>query len=257
MSAPTQHDEARAVYHRCRLGKSELNRLFNLAPEGIAAAAVTISTQRNSTRYTANTLTDLVDHVRNSNAGGNLEKWENLSLEAADTAGDRKITISCDTERTEFQASGNDATWVHGQAARLERFLTDAGGEKKQEDGYKFLRKQGPWMALFAIALYASMDLSGRTLAPEVMKSTKSAAEQLKMTMALLVGAAPIALAWVLGHWIVRRANRALLQPTTDIPQGSWWSRATNADKIALAALGVGILSFFVALATLGKDLMK
>ncbi|MFB7586229.1 hypothetical protein [Streptomyces sp. NPDC056169] len=122
MPAPTQHDEARAVYHRCRLGKSELNRLFSLAPEGISSAAVTISTQRNSTRYTANTLTDLVDHVRNSN---------------------------------------------------------------------------------------------------------------------------------------VRRANRAVLQPTVDIPQGSWWSRASSGDKIALGALGVGFLSLLVALATLEKDLIE
>ncbi|AWK08354.1 hypothetical protein DDQ41_04745 [Streptomyces spongiicola] len=42
MSTATQQTEVRTVYITCQLGKSELSRLFNLAPEGIPAAAVTI-----------------------------------------------------------------------------------------------------------------------------------------------------------------------------------------------------------------------
>lgn len=258
MAARTQNDEVRNVYVTCRLGKSELNRLFSLAPEGIAAASVSISTQRDSTRYSAGTLPDLVDHVLNSNASGNLDVWENLTLEAADNTGDRKISINIDTERVEVQVSGLDATWVHGQAARIELFLKGTGGEKKNnEEVVKDLRKALPAALVGALCLYGSMELGGQVLAPQAMKSTKSTEDQIAMILGMLAGAAPLILAVIAASWIARRANRAVLKPTLEVPHGSWWSRASSADKIALSALIVATLSFFVALATLGKDLLR
>ncbi|MFJ5785365.1 hypothetical protein [Streptomyces hydrogenans] len=254
MSTATQQTEVRAVYITCRLGKSELNRLFSLAPEGIPAADVHISTQRDSTRYSASTLPDLVDHVRSSNASGNLDKWDNIQLEAADTSGDRKISIKIDTERVEAQVSGTDATWVHGQAARIELLLKGAGGSIKNEQKEKKDRKELlVFIACTAppvmLAFYAANQLFP---APEVKpKATLENTAAQYITMAIIAAVA------LLAKMIVKRANRAVLQPTADIPHGSWWSRASNTDKIGLGTLAVAFLALIVAALTLSKDLLK
>ncbi|MCX5367660.1 hypothetical protein OG613_31910 [Streptomyces sp. NBC_00015] len=255
--AATQHDEVRKVYVRCRLGKSELNRLFSLACEGIPAVSISVSTQRDSTRYSAATLIDLIDHIRNSNASGNLDTWDNLSLEAADTTGSRKVNIKIDTERVEVQISGLDATWVHGQTARIELFLKGAGGQKKDQDVAKGMRKRLPVATVVAILPTAAMMVGGYALAPQAMKSTKSTQDQIAGAVGMLAGLLPLFLAGSIGYWIVLRTNRAVLKPTMEVPHGSWWSRASSADKIALAGLMVATLSFFVALAALGKDLIN
>ncbi|MFJ6578397.1 hypothetical protein ACIQMY_20800 [Streptomyces sp. NPDC091368] len=249
MATPTQQTELRSVYVTCRLGKSELNRLFSLAPEGIPAASVEISSQRDSTRYRAGTLTDLVNHVGSSNASGNLNVWDNLQLDAADASGDRKVTLKIDTERTEVQVSGTDATWVHGQAARVQLFLRGTGGRFRQKPRTAWLIK----LLQFLIAMLTPLALLSlyawsRVYVPGVSERTR------------LVGLA-ICLALygflLIGQWFARRANRAVLQPTADIPQGSWWSRATATDRIGLGSLTVAFLALIVATLTLGKDLAK
>ncbi len=171
MSVPTQQTEVRAVYLGCRLGKSELNRLFSLAPEGIPIAAISVSTQRDGTRYSAVTLDDLVDHVRNSNASGNLDKWDNLALEAAGSSGDRKVSINIDTIRVETQVSGADATWVHGQAARIQLFLKGAGGRDERElSGAREMRRTGKILLLSMpafVVLFLALFITGLPDEPE------------------------------------------------------------------------------------------
>ncbi|WP_157877367.1 hypothetical protein [Streptomyces odonnellii] len=253
VATPTQQTEVRTVYITCRLGKSELNRLFSLAPEGIPAASVSISTQRDSTRYRAGTLTDLVDHVRNSNASGNLNVWDNLALEAADTTGDRMSAINIDTERVVVQVSGTDATWVHGQAARIKLLLEAAGGTEK---GALRARKDLLTMTkalVIAIPMFAISFLTGGRVFPEE-QLTENMQRDYYVAICTMVGT--FGLYWI-GFKIVERASRALLIPTAEVPHGSWWGRASNADKISLSSLAVAALSFFVALATLGKDFMK
>jgi hypothetical protein len=254
MVAPTQHDEVRKVYVTCRLGKSELNRLFDLAPEGIPAASVSISTQRDSTRYSAGTLADLVDHVRNSNASGNLNAWDNLTLEAADNSGDRRIGISIDTERVEVQVSGRDATWVHGQAARLELFLKGAGGRLKREPETKKRAKELLRATLLSLPATAAVISATEIATPDDIKQPQL---PLQANIAPYVAMAIMLSVYWAGWKIINRANRALLMPTVEVPHGSWWSRASSADKIALGSLGIATLSLVVAAATLGKDLMK
>ncbi|MFE7580760.1 hypothetical protein ACFU5Y_04230 [Streptomyces gardneri] len=256
MSVATQQTEVRAVYTTCRLGKSELNRLFSLAPEGIPAASVQVSTQRDSTRYSAGMLTDLVDHVRNSNASGNLDKWDNLAFEADDGTGDRRVTVGIDSERTEVQVSGRDATWVHGQAARIELFLDGTGGEVVRADKGRRLKTR-------IISLNVAILLNSFAMATGISVLASDLVENVTfgnmMTLALgaTVGAVPLLLALLAIVGVMKRVDRAVLKPTMDIPHGSWWSRASSADRIALGALAVATLSFFVALATLGKDLLK
>ncbi|MFI2782595.1 hypothetical protein [Streptomyces sp. ALB3] len=260
MNAPIQHDEVRKVYITCRLGKGELERLFNLAPEGIPAASVSVSTQRDSTRYSAAKLSDLIDHVRNSNTTGNLNNWENLALEAADGTGDRKVSVAIDTERVEIQVSGQDATWVHGQAARIELFLKASGGKPRRDSEEKARRIR---LALLGYALaipyMAAMLISLMVVDPQALKSRESrgGGESWQGLFAILGSSATMIFVYWCGFKLFNRANRALLKPTGEIPHGSWWSRSTSADKIALGSLVVAVLSAGVAVVTLGKELAK
>jgi hypothetical protein len=256
MSTATQQTEVRTVFLRCRLGKSELNRLFSLAPEGIPAASVVVSTQRDNTRYADATLTNLVDHVRNSNAAGNLDVWTNLTLEAADGAGDRRITVVIDTERTEVQVSGRDATWVHGQAARIELFLDGTGGETKSESPSGKFRARSLPLNIASLLLGIAIAAGISAVAPGVIEFA-SPKNTLKVLLGATIGTVPFFLAILALLAVLNRIDRAVLMPTMDIPHGSWWGRASNADKIALGSLVIATLSFFVALFTLGKDLMK
>ncbi|MEU8750771.1 hypothetical protein AB0C88_09825 [Streptomyces chartreusis] len=256
MVVPTEQTEVRSVYVTCRLGKSELSRLFNLASEGIPAASTTISTQRDSTRYSAGTLTDLIDHISSSNASGNLDVWDNLALEADDTTGNRKITINIDTERVEVQVSGQDATWVHGQAARAELLLKGAGGSNKGTlDEEQATQKR---VMLFTLALMPLL-IGGGAAGAYAFKPEGDVSDEERFTSLIigtLVGIAPVFLVLFAILAFLIRTNRARLTPTEEVPHGSWWSRSSNADKIALSALIVASLSFVVALATLGKDLL-
>ncbi|GAA3371250.1 hypothetical protein GCM10020367_21150 [Streptomyces sannanensis] len=253
MVNPSHETELRLVFYRCRLGRSELDRIFNQAPDGIPAASVSVSTQRESTRYSAGALADLIDSIRNANAPGNLDIWDNVTLEAADPAGDRKVTVAIDTERVEVQVSGRDATWAHGQAARLELLLEGAGGQKQ---GKMVLRSRKYWAQLIA----AMASFTGAMLLGSYIGSPETfLADQTREKTLASLGSIAGMLAWLLVATltvaIIRRANRALLLPTAEVPQGSWWHRASHADRIALGSLIVATLALVVAAVTLGKEL--
>ncbi|MBP0932630.1 hypothetical protein J0X20_03235 [Streptomyces sp. KCTC 0041BP] len=247
MATPTQQTEVRAVYGACRLGKSELNRLFSLAPEGIPAVSVAISTQRDSTRYSAGTLTGLIEHIRDANASGNLDSWDNLNLEAADNTGDRKITIKIDTGRVEVQVAGGDATWVHGQAARIDLLLKGAGGRNHaaEADRAAAASKDALTASIAVILLAGGLLLGWKVTDVGHARGMELFAD---MAMGTLIGAGPVALAGLLAFFFARRTNRARLTPTAEVPHGHWWHRASTTDKIALCALTVAILTFLATL---------
>ncbi|WP_329528567.1 hypothetical protein [Streptomyces sp. NBC_01462] len=252
MTSTTQHEEVRRIYIRCRLGKSELNRLFSLASEGTTAASIAVSTQRDSSRYSAGTLTDLVDHVQSSTASGNLDLWDNLTFEASDNTGGRKVSIKLDTERAEVQVAGLDATWVHGQAARVELFLKGTGGEPMKNAEAN--QGSGPPFLGFLGGVLVSVLLGFFLAEPRAVKNNGSPDNPLAKVPSVLTSPAMLAILVGIGFWIVAQANRAVLRPMEEIPHGSWWSRAANADRIALCGLIVGVLSLLVTFATLGKD---
>jgi hypothetical protein len=79
--------------------------------------------------------------------------------------------------------------------------------------------------------------------------------DKLPQFLGALAGGAVWAVFASIASAVVRRASRPLLLPTAEVPRGSWWNRASNADRIALAGLGVAILALIVAALTLGKEL--
>jgi len=254
MTTASQQTEVRLVFHYCRLGRSELDRLFSLAPEGISIADAVVSTQRDSTRYSAGNLSDLIDSLQQSSASGNLDLWDNLSQHAADAAGDRRVSIDMDGKQVVVQVSGRDATWVHGQAARLELLLEGAGGRLQDHGRKKEGDKAALISSLLALTGLLAVGAGGYIASPRTfMRQFSSSAIDYQ------VGGAVGVICWcvlaLIGYWLVRRANRALLLPTAEAPRGSWWNRATSADRIALGGLVVATLGVVIAAVTLGGDL--
>jgi hypothetical protein len=257
MVTPTQQTEVRLVFLQCRLGRSELDRLFSLAPEGIDPTDITLSTQRDNTRYHAGNLESLVASVREGHAAGNLDAWENLTLEAEASGGDRKVTVTIDIQRVEVQVSGADATWVYGQAARIELFLKGADGNKKAEGGsWQEVLKLLPTMLFLAPPL-VGMVLGIKWVDPEGVKARENVPglSVADMMFGITVGFGPWLLVLVIGSLILARANRAVLNVTGEVPHGSWWSRASPTDRIALCVLITAVLGVIIAALTLAKDL--
>ena len=254
MTTASQQTEVRLVFHYCRLGRSELDRIFSLAPEGISAASAVVSTQRDSTRYSAGNLSDLIDSLQQSSASGNLDLWDNLSQHAADTAGDRKVSIEMDGKQVVVQVSGRDATWVHGQAARLELLLEGAGGRLQDREREKRSDKAAMVVGLLALTMMLATAAGGYIANPKAfMRQFSSSAIDYQ------VGGGVGMFCWLIlaliGYWLVSRGTRALLLPTAEAPRGSWWNRATSADRIALGGLVVATLGVVIAAVTLGGDL--
>src|SRR5262245_10912187 len=130
LMTPPQQTTQRLVFYKCRLGRRELDRLFAVASEGTPVDSVNVSTQRANTRFRQPSIGELVDAVEQANVPGDRDVWSNLALEAGDIEGARYIRISIDLQRAEVEVSGEDATWVYGQAARLrELFIEHADPE--------------------------------------------------------------------------------------------------------------------------------
>ncbi|MER7924132.1 hypothetical protein ABTY96_13575 [Streptomyces sp. NPDC096057] len=173
--------------------------------------------------------------------------------EAEDPAGDRKVIVSIDAERVEVQLSGKDATWVYGQAARLELLLVGAGGRKSKQPS-KLKEYIAP--TLLMLTLFPFMVTGGYFADPE--NYLNHAFNNTPMDiLGSLVGAVLWLAAWVSGVKILGRANRALLLPMSEAPQGSWWHRATNSDRIALCGLLVAVITLILALVALGDPFGK
>ncbi|MEU2721577.1 hypothetical protein [Streptomyces smyrnaeus] len=240
---PGQQTEKRMVFKKCRLGRSELERIFAVAAEGIPADAVVISTQRDDTRFRHRTLEELVDLVQQAQVAGDRTRWTNVQLAAVEGR-QRYVTVSADLERAEIHLSGEDATWVYGQAARLELLLKGAGGVAAEKK-----RKKAPgeiFMLMFiSVALFNGLMLAGFVVTAQRPKAGE---------VATLVAIQVISGILLWGH---QRSHRALLHVTAEAPPTAWWRRLTVMELSGLAAAIGGVVAAAAAVASAGADFMK
>lgn len=255
MSPTIQQTEVRLVFHGCRLGRSELNRLFNLAPEGIPAGYIAVSTQRDDTRYTADDLAALIDALHAANAPGDLHSWDNLMQVAGDAEGDRKISVDIERGRVVVQISGRDATWAYGQSARIQLLLAAAGGKHPAVKLSHRIDQLSGTTLLLLIAFFACLFAGIYVADPKSLFNLTVESDKVPQLLGALGGMAVWAVFAIIASAIVGRASMPLLLPTAEVPRGSWWNRASNADRIALVGLAVATLALMVAALTLGNEL--
>ncbi|MGA5405782.1 hypothetical protein ACPCSC_00755 [Streptomyces lavendulocolor] len=240
-STVNQQTDLRKVYYQCRLGRSDLDRMFVIACEGIETPAIRVSTVAGSTRFWEATLQGLLSAVQ-AGAPEVNERWSNVALEAGSPSGERSVSIQIDTERAEFNVSGSDATWVYGQAARLEKFLIARGAVSNSP------RYEAIISSLFA-AIFLGTGIAwilggwseGKTMAECVaeIEEAKGNVTVVNWSFAALL---TFGLGIVTFQVLKRRALKAQLRVASEIPEGSWWSRLTIAEKIA--AVGIPISGF-------------
>ncbi|MGW2921844.1 hypothetical protein ACWDBF_28785 [Streptomyces angustmyceticus] len=239
--ASNQQTDLRKVFYQCRLGQVDLERMFAMACEGIPAPNVQLSTVIGNTRFWESELATLVSAAQASAPESN-DKWSNISLEATSTSGEKVASISVDTDRTEFNFSGSDATWAHGQAARMEKFLVSRGAVASSP---KYENKISLMFATFFVA-FAAFWLSGdwgNQTAEECISQAKHAERNSvygNITIAVLL---TIGLSAVLFQVLRRRASRAQLRVDGPVANGSWWSRLSTAEKIAAAGVPIAFLA--------------
>ncbi|MEV7156961.1 hypothetical protein AB0N77_20410 [Streptomyces misionensis] len=223
---------------KCRLGRSELDRLFSVAAEGIPGTSIHLSTQRDGIEFSCPTLSELATAVEQA-TGSSGQDWSNLGFEGQDA--DRRIRIDIDLERVELHVSGQDATWVHGRRAVLEQILRKSGGH---EPG----KARSSWSGnlLGGGVLMAVLVVMAHTVGPLIDPAEY---KNLDPHAGVVLGRGSMAMILVggLGTWITRRAQRPLLLVTGEVPAGSWWSRLSPNEKFAAVAAGAGVISAIAA----------
>lgn len=234
---PNQQTDLRKVLYQCRLGRDDLERVFAMACEGIESPTIKVSTVSGSTRFWEGNLADLVATVQSqpTEAG---DEWTNLSLEAAGPGRERLVSITIDSERTEYNVSGSDAVWAYGQAARLDSFLGNKGAVTQSP---KYETKMSLAFVLFFLVVGAFFLLadSGPDTVSECLAQTRKAKEGAPLVNSLFAALLAIGLTGAIAPIVKRRALRARLQVHSNIPTGGWWSRLSTGERIA--AIGVPI----------------
>ncbi|MEV5463066.1 hypothetical protein [Streptomyces sp. NPDC002788] len=234
----TEHRDVtsnRFEFYTYRVGRSHLDRLFSIATEGFPPNRISFETERSGTRLTRSTLEELVSAVAASSLPGDPNAWENLSFNAY---GDGK-DISIDINHHWFRASvsGPDATWVHGQAARLKAIVESTAGEirpweLRHRRAAKIGFSAGVLTALSTlIILRASQEKPG-------MEETVTGATTMGAFIAFLV--------WIIGT-AGKGKKRTHLSATEELSDAKWWQDLSVTEKIALGGLGVTAVAAIAA----------
>ncbi|MGW0543312.1 hypothetical protein ACWD0D_23760 [Streptomyces griseoincarnatus] len=251
---PPQQTELRRVYYQCRLGRSELDRLFAVAAEGIPDTGITVSTQRGDTRFRQSDLSSLLDAVSQANVPGDPNQWSNITFEAEGENESRKVSIAIDQERVEMHLAGSDATWAYGQKARLEKLLEGAGGLTKARRD-----KQDRDNALIASGITSAM-LSGIAVVyPLAYGKPKSrddfvatCLEQfsnrrdglpLWVTVTAAILFLGLAVAFFVSAMLKRRMIASALVVNGEVSTGSWWSNMSTSNKVAIIGLPIALMA--------------
>jgi hypothetical protein len=236
VTTPSQQTSVQLIYKECRYGRSDLDRLFAVAPQGIGTASIHVSTQRGSTRYAAGTVDDLIAALTAANVPGVSGLWPNLSLEASDSAGTRRVVVSIDNDRTEVNVSGSDETWVYGQAARVQILLASVGG------------KESP-----ASPLFTKRDLAKALFFSILLTGAVALADRLWPEHGFYIGVggigACLTFSNALSGYYQRKVNRPVLVIDDEVPHGSWWERLSAADKISFGTMIFTALAIVVGAA--------
>ncbi|MFJ4360639.1 hypothetical protein ACIP25_30670 [Streptomyces massasporeus] len=233
----TEHRDVtsnRFEFYTYRLGRSQLDRLFSIAAEGFRPEQLKFETERGGTSFTRSTLEELVSSVAASPLPGDPDEWSNLSFQAIEDW--KHISIDITRHWLRVSISGPDATWVHGQAARLKAIVEPVAGTIRPSE----LRSRRAAKISLAAGLLAGL------AAFLIGQGTPDLTTGGAITGAIMV-------ATVMGtivFWIGiagKGKTRTLISVTGEISDRRWWQDLSMADKIALGSLAVTTLAAIAA----------
>ncbi|WP_406393944.1 hypothetical protein [Streptomyces sp. NBC_00887] len=236
-ATPNQQTDLRKVFYQCRLGRDDLERMFNMACEGIDSPTIEVSTVSGSTRFWETTISSLVTTVQSQSTESG-DDWTNLELKAESPGRERTVSIKIATDRTEYDVSGSDAVWAYGQSARIENFLTRRGAVKKSPK-YEAKISFGFIFVFLIIGTFFVIAESGPDTVSECLDKAKRVQEDAPLVNAIFATLMTLGLAGAIIPLLKRRALRARLQVSSNISSGGWWHHLSAAEKIA--AIGIPI----------------
>ncbi|MEW1680524.1 hypothetical protein [Streptomyces sp. NPDC093594] len=230
----TEHRDVtsnRFEFYTYRVGRSQLDRLFSIATEGFTPERITFETERSGTRLIRATLEELVSAVAESSLPGDPNVWENLSFRAY---GDGKhISIEINDHWFRTSISGPDATWVHGQTARLKAIVEPIAGEVRP---WEIRHRRAAKIGLYAGSLTALATLI-------LLRGSKEETGIVEtITGVTLVGATIALIVWLIGT-TGKGKKRTHLSATEELSDTKWWQDLSASEKIALGGLGVAALA--------------
>ncbi|MEU8989980.1 hypothetical protein AB0C98_26715 [Streptomyces sp. NPDC048558] len=227
MTAAPQQAIERGTLYSCRLGRSDLNRLTEIATLGVDPGCIEVVTIHDNVRFTAARLDDLISTVEGSSQYDDRVPWAVYAVQAEDSASGRSLYVEVNDEEVEVQFSGVDRIWVAGQFARLVLFLERRNGSLDQKAGKRDakLALSTTLSLLFWLGLYA---LYGAFPDNKYLAGLNTAIFVIFMALQL----ASVA------RYIVRHnVARGRIDFTRDLPNGSLWSRMDNPTRILALTL--------------------
>ena len=238
---PNQQTDLRKVFYQCRLGRDDLERMFNMACEGIESPIIKVSTVSGNTRFWEENLPSLVTAVQTQSAESG-DEWTNLNLEAENPGKERVVSITIATDRTEYNISGSDAVWAYGQSARIENFLSQRGAVAKSPK-YEAKISIGFIFVFLIIGAFFLMADDGPDTVSECLNRAKKIREDASTVNIIFATLMTLGLAGAIIPLLKRRALRARLKVSSDIPSGGWWFHLSAAEKIAAIGIPIAIVA--------------
>lgn len=227
--------------------------MFAMACEGIPRPEVKVSTIAGETLFWKPSLEELVAAVQRD-APEIQGDWANLTLQAGTSSGERGVKIAIDRDRVEVNISGSDTTWAFGQIARVEKFLISRGAvfsSPKYENTVNFLFVVA-LLGLGAFFLIAGVD--DDPMQDCIDRAKKAPRNDIVFNVFMSV-VLSLGLLFPFFQYLKRRASRARLKVDVEVPRGTWWSRLSNGEKIAAAAIPLTALATLGTIVTTANDL--
>ncbi|MEU0190129.1 hypothetical protein ABZ250_09770 [Streptomyces afghaniensis] len=252
------------AYHRCRLGRRQLDGLFAIASSGFSADAVEFSTERHNRTFCAATLDHLVTAVSSAPLPGDPNHWDNLTFTAKEVSGKCAVRVELAPEVVEVAVTGTEPTWVYGADAQIRLFLEDEaiGGttSSRSEERRKMRSEASMAFFLTGLVVYAVVWFPGSRMSSAPPGATGPEWENKPVPLPGLIFLAALAL-YAAGnavrHWARDRAGRGYLAVTGELPSGSWWKTLSTAEQLSAVSVLIAVLAALGTIVSAGADVFK
>ncbi|WP_141698447.1 hypothetical protein [Streptomyces lushanensis] len=238
MPEPRDFTMSRLQFHTYKVGRSLLDRLFAVASEGVNPEQLEFSTTRSGTTFTRKSLEELVSAVAASPTPGDPEIWSELDFSYYEI--ERSVRIDFSTLGVRVSIRSGDATWVHGQAARIRALLEPVAGEER------------PWVKQSRTARRIGLVAGGLAWVAAffaLRENVERIDGWLAASASILIASVVFAVINLLGV-SGKVKSKAQLNVVGEIADGGWWKNLDTMERVAFGAL---LVTAVAAVGTLGS----
>ncbi|MET7631803.1 hypothetical protein ABZS53_15305 [Streptomyces sp. NPDC005499] len=226
------------TFHHARIGRNELDRLFQVAGDGAAPGTVTLTSVPTGTTLEADSLVDLINARASLPSVSSRTPWSYLHYEM-DEKPDRGVQLEFRGGKVTVYVEALDSIWAHGQFARLEAIIRNSRGMEQEHSS------QWAWrwaLSFVAIGVVGSLGLFA---IPFFGTHHYDGVAAMVLFVWAIIFAALCGLLWQM------RSLQSQFNVLGEVRHGTFWSRLTVPERIGLSANVIAGLALFVALLAL------